>query len=62
MVGLQPRIAEVQGSAPQVLWSPQHEYTRALFASVPDPERRLHGDGSVGRMEIGRVDEGGRIL
>jgi peptide/nickel transport system ATP-binding protein len=33
-----------QGSAQQVLGTPQHEYTRALLASVPDPERRLHGD------------------
>ena len=32
-----------QGSAQQVLGAPQHEYTRALLASVPDPERRLHG-------------------
>src|SRR5699024_1010049 len=30
-----------QGSAQQVLGDPQHEYTRALQASVPDPERRL---------------------
>lgn len=30
-----------QGSAQQVLGDPQHEYTRALLASVPDPERRL---------------------
>ena len=33
-----------QGSAEDVLGSPRHEYTRALLASVPDPERRLHGD------------------
>ena len=33
-----------QGSAQDVLGSPRHEYTRALLASVPDPERRLHGD------------------
>lgn len=33
-----------RGSAQQVLGNPQHEYTRALLASVPDPERRLHGD------------------
>ena len=33
-----------QGSAQEVLGNPQHEYTRALLASVPDPERRLHGD------------------
>ena len=32
-----------QGSAQDVLGSPRHEYTRALLASVPDPERRLHG-------------------
>ena len=31
-----------QGSAQQVLGAPRHEYTRALLASVPDPERRLH--------------------
>ena len=34
-----------QGSAQEVLGNPQHEYTRALLASVPDPERRLHGEG-----------------
>ncbi|WME22830.1 ATP-binding cassette domain-containing protein [Brachybacterium sp. GU-2] len=33
-----------QGSAQQVLGNPQREYTRALLASVPDPERRLRGD------------------
>ena len=32
-----------QDSAEDVLGSPRHEYTRALLASVPDPERRLHG-------------------
>ena len=31
-----------QGSAQQVLGAPRHEYTRALLASVPDPEQRLH--------------------
>ncbi|UVY84503.1 ABC transporter ATP-binding protein [Brachybacterium sp. NBEC-018] len=30
-----------QGTAREVLGSPQHEYTRALLASIPDPERRL---------------------
>ena len=35
-----------QGPARQVLGDPQHAYTRALLASVPDPERRLH-DGDA---------------
>ncbi|MGP5672460.1 ATP-binding cassette domain-containing protein [Brachybacterium alimentarium] len=30
-----------QGTAGEVLGDPQHEYTRALLASVPDPARRL---------------------
>ncbi|MGP4976326.1 ATP-binding cassette domain-containing protein [Brachybacterium tyrofermentans] len=34
-----------QGTAREVLGDPQHEYTRALLASVPDPERRLREDG-----------------
>ncbi|MGY5765023.1 ATP-binding cassette domain-containing protein [Brachybacterium sp. DNPG3] len=33
-----------QGEVRQVLGAPQHEYTRALLASVPDPERRLRGE------------------
>ena len=37
-----------QGTAREVLGNPQHEYTRALLASVPDPERRLReGDGEA---------------
>ncbi|WP_193105490.1 ABC transporter ATP-binding protein [Brachybacterium sp. FME24] len=36
-----------QGTAREVLGNPQHEYTRALLASVPDPERRLHGGGAA---------------
>ncbi|WP_114853109.1 ABC transporter ATP-binding protein [Brachybacterium sp. YJGR34] len=37
-----------QGAAREVLGSPQHEYTRALLESVPDPERRLRGgDGGA---------------
>ncbi|MGP9844052.1 ATP-binding cassette domain-containing protein [Brachybacterium sp. 107] len=37
-----------QGTARDVLGDPQHEYTRALLASVPDPERRLReGDGEA---------------
>ncbi|MGP9683025.1 ATP-binding cassette domain-containing protein [Brachybacterium sp. AOP3-A1-3] len=34
-----------QGTARDVLGDPQHEYTRALLASVPDPERRLREGG-----------------
>ncbi|MDN5687598.1 MAG: ABC transporter ATP-binding protein [Brachybacterium sp.] len=33
-----------QGTAREVLGNPQHEYTRTLLASVPDPGRRLRGD------------------
>ncbi|MGP5266174.1 ATP-binding cassette domain-containing protein [Brachybacterium alimentarium] len=37
-----------QGTAGEVLGDPQHEYTRALLASVPDPARRLReGDGTA---------------
>jgi peptide/nickel transport system ATP-binding protein len=37
-----------QGTAREVLGDPQHEYTRALLASVPDPARRLRGgDGQA---------------
>ncbi|GAA1483989.1 ATP-binding cassette domain-containing protein [Brachybacterium fresconis] len=38
---LQAGKAVEQGAARDVLGNPQHEYTRTLLASVPDPARRL---------------------